>query len=337
MKKEKIYKVGIAGYGVVGKRRKQVIDEYPNLKVVAVCDKTFKEPQIIENNINAYSNYSDLLTEDIDIVFVCLTNDMAPIVTIESLKNGKHVFCEKPPGRTVDDIKRVIEQEKKSNLVLKYGFNHRYHKSVQMAIDIIRSKKLGELVNIRGVYGKSKIVSFKSGWRSKREIAGGGILLDQGIHMIDLILLFCSEIVEIKSFISNKYWNHNVEDNAYALLKDKAGVITILHSSATEWEHKFNMNITLSEGYLNLTGILSGSKSYGEETITIGERNENSEVGQLGSKTLKFLTDDSWKLEVEEFVDAIIHKKEIINGRSKDALKSMQLVFEIYNEDKEWI
>ena len=80
---------------------------------------------------------------------------------------------------------------------------------------------MGKIINLRGVYGKSKVIPFSGGWRSKRELAGGGILLDQGIHMLDLMRLFCGEFVEVKSYVSNDYWKHDVEDNAYALLKDE--------------------------------------------------------------------------------------------------------------------
>ena len=336
MKDNKMLKVGIAGFGVVGKRRKQFIEEHPDLELIAVCDKNFEFNQTISDRVKAFTNYKDLLKENIEIVFVCLTNDIAAEVTIKSLESGRHVFCEKPPGRTVDEIKRVIEVENKTKLLLKYGFNHRYHKSIQMAMELISSKKLGEIVNIRGVYGKSKIISLESGWRSKKEIAGGGILLDQGIHMVDLILLFCSEITDVKSYISNNYWKHDVEDNAYAILKDNKGVVAMLHSSATEWQHKFKMEISLTEGYIELSGILSGSKSYGEETITIGERNANSDVGQLSNHTIKYLLDNSWKDEIYEFVESIKNNKRIVNGNSLQALKTMETVFKIYNSDKSW-
>ena len=94
----------------------------------------------------------------------------------------------------------VIEEEKKHpNLVLKYGFNHRYHESVKDALDVITNKSLGEVINVRGVYGKSRVVPFNGGWRAERKYAGGGILLDQGIHMLDLIRMFCGEFEETRT------------------------------------------------------------------------------------------------------------------------------------------
>jgi predicted dehydrogenase len=330
-------KVGIAGYGVVGKRRHEFINSHPYLQVTAVCDQSFEKNFISDAGLQCFSNYTYLLDTPLDILFVCLPNDVAPEVTIKGLEKGLHVFCEKPPGRNVQDIRNVIKVEKKyPKLKLKYGFNHRYHDSVREALKIIKSGELGDIVNMRGIYGKSRIIPFSGGWRSKRELAGGGILLDQGIHMVDLMRLFCGEFVEVKSFVSNDYWKHDVEDNAYAIMKDSKGRVAVFNSTATQWQHKFSLDISLTNGYIELSGILSGSKSYGEEKIVVGRRNEESNDGQMESKTVKFLQDNSWRDEIFEFADAVINDKPIESGTSADALGTMQLVYSIYYNDEEW-
>lgn len=335
MNQEKL-RVGIAGYGVVGKRRRQFIDQHPLLKTIAVCDQNFDKSETMANGVLCYPHYRLLLEEPLDVLFVSLPTYLAPEVTIAGLKRGLHVFCEKPPGRTVGDVQRVIEVEKNHpEQLLKYGFNHRYHDSVREAQRIISSRELGEIVNMRGVYGKSKIIPFSGGWRAERKYAGGGILLDQGIHMVDLMRLFCGEFEEIKSYISNRYWKHDVEDNAYALMTDGLGRIAILHSSATQWEHCFSLDIALTEGYLELRGILSGSKSYGEERLIIGRRDE-SDTGTAREETVTYLEDNSWRDEINEFADAIINGGPIGNGSSADALATMKLVFRIYWADPEW-
>lgn len=330
-------KVGIAGYGIVGKRRHQFIDEHPALIVTALCEQTLPKDFAGLPGIACFNTYHELLQTDLDILFVCLPNNIAAEVTIAGLEKGLHVFCEKPPGMDVADIRRVIEVETRHpNSKLKYGFNHRYHDSVREALRIIQSGDLGEVINLRGVYGKSRVIPFSGGWRSKRELAGGGILLDQGIHMVDLMRLFCGEFEEVKSFISNDFWKHDVEDNAYALLKDKKGRVAMLNSSATQWQHKFNLEISLTQGYIELHGILSGSKSYGEERIVIGKRDEDSDNGQMESKVIKFLQDNSWKDEIFEFADAVIENKTIESGNSNDALETMKLVYNIYFNDPQW-
>ena len=100
-----------------------------------------------------YTNYKELLKEKLDVLIVAMTNDIAPDVTIEALHHGLHVFCEKPPGCTLNDIIRVIKVERDyPHLRLMYGFNHRYHDSVQDALKILRSGELGKVINLRGVY-----------------------------------------------------------------------------------------------------------------------------------------------------------------------------------------
>ena len=330
-------KIGIAGYGIVGKRRHQFISEHPNLKVVAICDQTIKNNYTNEQGVVCYTKVEELLNCKLDILFVCLTNNVAASTTITGLEKGMHVFCEKPPAMNVAEVIKVIEVEKKHpDLKLKYGFNHRYHDSVKEALRTIQSGELGEIINLRGIYGKSRLVTFSGGWRSRRDLAGGGILLDQGIHMVDLMRLFCGEFVEVKSFISNNFWKHDVEDNVYVIMKDKLGRVAMLNSSATLWQHKFSLEISLTKGYLELSGILSGSKSYGEEQIVVYKRDKESENGQMASKTIKFLQDDSWRNEIFEFAEAILHDKKIESGNSNDALETMKQVFSIYFSDVQW-
>src|SRR5262249_48692967 len=162
------------------------------------------------------------------------------------------------------------------------------------------------VINLRGVYGKSKIVSFESDWRTKRALAGGGILLDQGIHLVDLMRLFAGEFIDIHSFISNAFWQHDVEDNAYALMRTENGVVAMLHSSATQWRHRFHLEVTLERGMISLSGILSGSKSYGAETITVAYASDR-DGGDPKEVTTRYNEDNSWRDEIEEFAEAIVN------------------------------
>ncbi len=331
-------RVGIAGYGIVGKRRHHFIDQHPDLVTVAVCDRNSSDSELSGRSLKKFKNYQDLIGEDLDALFVCMTNDIAPEVTIAGLESGIHVFCEKPPGRTVEDVIRVRAVEaKQPTLKLKYGFNHRYHDSVQDALNIVASGELGRVMNLRGVYGKSKFISFgqHSDWRTKKAVAGGGILLDQGIHMVDLMRLFAGEFETIHSFVSNDYWKHDVEDNAYALMRTSDGVVAMLHSSATQWKHMFQLDITLEKGAVTLSGILSGSKSYGDETMTVAYAAEDDQ-GDPKEVTTCYESDPSWSSEIDEFATAIIEGGEIINGSSDDALRTMQLVDRIYRADPDW-
>jgi len=273
----------------------------------------------------------------LDVLFVSLPNYLAAEATIEGLKQGCHVFCEKPPAKTVEEVIKVIEYEKKhSDLKLKYGFNHRYHDSVKETKRIIDSNKYGPVHSIRAMYGKSSIILFSKGWRSEKKFAGGGILMDQGIHMCDLIRLFSGDYDEIYSFISNDYWKHDVEDNAFALMRNKNGQVAMLHSTATQWQHRFRIEIILNDALLELTGILSGTKSYGSENLTIIKRVSDEPTGSQNKTKKNYLYDNSWKEEIDDFADCIINNKPINDGTSEDALRVMEMIFDIYKADKNW-
>lgn len=330
-------RVGIAGYGVVGKRRRTFIDLNPHLITVAVSDTMFSGDNVFPDGVAYFNNYEKLFKQQLDILFVSLPNYLAAKVTIAGLENNLHVFCEKPPGRDVKDIKDVIAVENAHPaLRLKYGFNHRYHASVMEAKRIIDSGEYGEIINIRGVYGKSSIIPFDTGWRSERRYAGGGILLDQGIHMLDMVRYFAGDFDEISSFISNDYWHHDVEDNAYAIMRNGKGCVAMIHSTATQWQHKFRLEITLRDALLELTGILSGTKSYGEEKLKVIPRHDDSSVGSFHEITNSYLEDNSWRDEINEFADIILNDKSVENGNSTDALKVMEMVYRIYCADKKW-
>lgn len=338
MKNSQKLRVAIAGYGVVGKRRRTHIDLHPALQTVAVCDRTFADDGVFDDGVAYFRSPDDLLAQDFDVLFVCLTNDVAPDVTIAGLQKNVHVFCEKPPGRNVADIERVIEAERGCpDQRLKYGFNHRYHDSVRDALAIVRGGEFGRVLNLRGVYGKSEFISYgeHSAWRTQREVAGGGILLDQGIHLVDLMRLLGGEFTQVHSFVSNDYWKYDIEDNAYALMKTDANVVGMLHSSATQWRHRFSLEVAMEKGGLVLSGILSGSKSYGEETLTVIWAGENDQ-GAPKEQMTKYNKDPSWADEIADFADAIVNERPISEGSSQDALKTMQLVFDIYRADPQW-
>lgn len=331
-------KVGIAGYGIVGKRRRACVDRNPNLKLVAVCDRNFERTGTFDDGVRYYPDYQSLLAEDLDVLVVCLTNEIAPSVTIAGLERGLHVFCEKPPGRNVEDIIRVMTHEKNHpECKLMYGFNHRYHDSVQDALKIIESGELGRIINMRGVYGKSKLITFNQpDWRTKREIAGGGVLLDQGIHMVDLMRLFAGEFTEVYSFISNGHWGYEVEDNAYALMRTADGMVGMLNSSATQWRHRFNLDINLEKGSLILGGILSGTKSYGAETLTVVTVDHENDTGDPKEQLIRYNRDPSWEEEINRFADCILNNQPVASGKSLDALNTMKLVYKIYYADPMW-
>lgn len=330
-------RVGIVGLGKMGMLRSQYIQAHPDLTLDAVCDVNLERANVFFES-SFYTDFHELIETDLDAIFVCAYNNIAPEVIIQALKSGKHVFCEKPPGRSVSDMKQVMAIELANPaLKLKFGFNHRYHYAVMKAKSIIDSGRFGKILWMRGIYGKCGGIQFENSWRNQVEIAGGGILLDQGIHMLDLFRYFCGDFTEAKSIVTTSFWNIPVEDNAFAILRNPQNQVALLHSSATQWKHRFSLEICLEEGYINLNGMLSSTRSYGDESVTFVRRqfeDESYAFGRPQEETIFFDKDDSWELEIEEFVEAIREGKQIESGSSTDALKAMQLVEQIYNQGK---
>jgi len=203
---------------------------------------------------------------------------------------------------------------------------------------LIDSNSLGQLINMKGVYGKSKMISFnQTDWRTNREASGGGILLDQGIHMLDLMRYLSGEnFTEVFSIIDNAFWNFDVEDNAYVLMKSPKGLVSQLHSSATQWRHVFNLEITLERGSLILGGLLTGSKSYGDETLTVITSDPSKDNGTPKESTSKYNEDVSWDNEIKYFANSLASNTSIERGSIKDALETMKLIEIIYKADPIW-
>ncbi|HIA48078.1 MAG TPA: Gfo/Idh/MocA family oxidoreductase [Candidatus Hydrogenedentes bacterium] len=331
-----VLKIGIIGLGKMGLTRYKEFVKHPHTIVTHGSDP----------NTEHFANYPDVacstdaesvINSDVDCILVATPNRFTPDMIIASLDAGKHVFSEKPPGRTVEDIENIIEAEKRNpGLALKFGFNHRYHAGIQEAKRIIDNGRLGKILWMRGIYGKAGGEGFEGTWRSDKTMGGSGILLDQGIHMLDLFRYFSGDFTEIKSMVTTAYWDIPMEDNAFALLRDDKGVIAMLHSSSTQWKHKFSLEIYCSDGLLSVNGILSSTRSYGDETISVARRqfDDGFNTGKPHEETIYFDTDPSWELEIENFVDCVLHDIPVTSGTSDDALKVMQMVFAIYDDDQ---
>lgn len=325
-------KVGIAGYGKIGKLRANILSERKDVKIVGIYDVV--KPERIEN-ITFYNSYDDLLNAELDAVFICAYNTVLAEYTAKALNKGVHVFCEKPPAMKTEELGIVFEALKSSKKKLKYGFNHRYHYSVIEAKKIVDSGEMGKLLWMRGVYGKAGSIDYNTNWRNYKKHSGGGILIDQGIHMLDLMRYFSKEnFNKISSHITTAYWDIKVEDNAFIIMKSENNIIASMHSSANQWKHKFLLEMCFEEGYINLDGILSGTRSYAPEKLVVGRREFEDitfAMGKPKENITWFENDDSWVMEVDEFIDSVKGNGEILQGTINDAFQTLSLVEKIYN------
>ena len=333
-------KTVIIGYGYMGRIRRQVVENLPELKLCGVCDPLVAQEEI-GGHFSHYRDYRDAIdNERPELVIVCTPNRYSPDVCIYALEHGCHVFCEKPPGRDLADIQRIISVEKASpGLKLMFGFNHRHHPAILEAKSIVNAGRMGRIIWLRGVYGKSggRGGEFERSWRNDPAISGGGILLDQGIHMLDLFRFFCGDFQEVYGMLSTVYWNTAVEDNAFVLLRNAEGQIAQVHSSATLWKHTFRLEIGLEGGYLIIQGLLSKTGSYGRETLIIGRKPKDDEEAAIGNpreEVVYFDKDMSWDLQLKELVDCIQRDLPVRDSSSLDALRVIELIDKVYQQSR---
>ncbi len=325
-------KVGIAGFGKIGQLRYQLLKKFKDVKVTGLYDVDMQTH--IPDDVTFFDSFENLIESGIDAIFICSYNKFLSKYTIKSIQKNIHVFCEKPPAMSTVELSDVKKEYSKASCVLKYGFNHRYHYSVIEAKKIIDSGQMGKLLWMRGVYGKAGSIDYDKNWRNYKKYSGGGILIDQGIHMLDLMrYLSIEEFTEINSFVTTAYWKIKVEDNAFIIMKSKNDVIASMHSSATHWKHKFLLELYFEHGYINLDGILSSTRSYAPEKLVVGKREFEDITYAMGKpkETITYFeNDDSWRMEIEEFLNAITKGDNLLNGTIDDAFNTLSLVEEVY-------
>lgn len=322
-------RAGIVGYGYMGEIRRRNIEENADLSLEAICD-----PIVPADRAPAgvrFVRELDQLIERVDVVFVCTPNVVTADVIVAALEAGRHVFAEKPPGRDLADVERIRRAEAASGRKLVFGFNHRHHPSIRDAKALVDGGTLGRLLWLRGVYGKSGGEGFGSSWRNDPTVSGGGILLDQGIHMLDLFRYFCGEFSEVRGLLANLFWDIPVEDNAIVLLRSERGHVAQLHSSATLWRHTFRLEMGLADGYLVVSGLLSKSGSYGRESLLIGRRPLRA-GGAPREDVVYYDTDPSWDIQVRHLVQHIREDTPVADSNSSDALAVMRLIAAVYAE-----
>ncbi|MCM8542593.1 MAG: Gfo/Idh/MocA family oxidoreductase [Lentisphaeraceae bacterium] len=313
----------------MGKLRHAHIEELGG-QVIQICDTVYQDiPNFTLEAIDVISNPL------IDAIIIGTPNYKIKDLVIAALQHGKHVFAEKPPGVSLLEVNEMkMVAQKYPDLKVKFGFNHRYHQPVMMAKERISGGDYGDILWMRGRYGKSVDKDFKASWRSKKELAGGGILLDQGIHMLDLMLYFIDDFDEVKAFCQKQYWGLDIEDNVFAMFRNPKGQTASLHSTMTQWSNLFSLEIFLERGYMTLNGLLTSTGSYtenGKENITISSQRSAAPLALNNElEKYEFDTDGSFQMEIKEFIQSIQKDSPIKIGTLSDALKLMGLIEKIY-------
>ncbi len=328
------YNVAIIGAGLIGRKRALALSKFKDcrLKVVVDIDEERAEKLADSFNARVETNWESVIKdESIDIIIVSTVNKFLAPITTAGLKNGKHVLCEKPLGRNPSESKKILRvlyearSKNKEFIVLKTGFNHRHHPAIFMAKELLDNGKIGKLYFMRCRYGHGGRPGYEKEWRADKELCGGGELLDQGVHVVDLFRWFATDFNEAFGYINTYFWNMEVEDNAFALFKNKKGIVASMHTSWTQWKNLFSFEIFGSHGYLIIEGL---GRSYGIESLRIGKR--KPEGGVPEEKLIKFSDEDiSWEKEWEEFLSAVKDKREPL-GNGIDGHKANCMIKAVY-------
>ena len=325
-------KVGIIGCGLIGRKRALALQSDDIL--VACCDinKDIGKKFADEFKCKFYNKYVDLLeNSNCDIIIVSVINKYVKDIASYSLKTGNHVLVEKPMGRNADESLIIYNESISNKKIIKVGFNLRFHPAILKAKELLND--IGKLTFIRAHYGHGGRPGMETEWRASKDLCGGGELLDQGVHLIDLSRHFAGEIKNVFGSISTKYWNIQVEDNAFMMLKTKENVDIQLHVSWTNWKNSFQFEIFGNDGYLKINGL---GGSYGQETLEFGKRNMKGGIPKIVNFTFENV-DNSWNkewLELKNNIKDFEHTSSLYpvgnGGNFIDGLMANKVIDAIY-------
>jgi len=321
-------RIGIIGCGLIGNKRAAAASGHT---VVSVSDIDPKRAESLAKKTNATveKNWQGVVERNLDIVIVATTHDVLAPISLAAIEAGKHVLVEKPAGRSSAEVASIVDAAIKNERFVKCGFNHRFHPAIQKAYEISSSGELGPLMFIRGRYGHGGRVGYEKEWRCQPEISGGGELIDQGSHLIDLSRWFLGDLKLDYGFAPTMYWDIPTDDNCFLSLKSDKGQIAWLHASWSEWKNMFSFEIYGRDGKLSIEGL---GGSYGLEKLTHYQM--LPQMGPPKTTTWEFpFPDNSWDLEFKEFINAIENKREPV-GNIKDALANLQIVDQVYGRNQ---
>lgn len=324
----KIFGVGVVGCGLIGQKRAKALGTSGKLVACADIDMNRAEALACPAGAKAFRDWRELVWSPlVDVVIVATLHDSLAEITLAAAEAGKHVLVEKPAARTAAELVPVMEAAAKHGVKVHVGFNHRYHRSLRKAKEIVESGALGELMFVRARYGHGARLGYEKEWRSNPALSGGGELIDQGPHLIDLSRWFLGEMTEVQGFAHTYFWDMPVDDNGFMLLKTAKKQAAFLHASCTEWKNLFSMEIYGKLGKLDLSGL---GGSYGLEKITWYKM--LPEMGPPDTTSWEYpMGDDSWAVEIAEFFDDIRLNRAPAAGLA-DAAAALTIVETIYRE-----
>jgi predicted dehydrogenase len=319
-------KIGLLGCGLVGQKRARALGAH----TLTVCvDAVLARAEALAAEhpgcVAAHDARRAIDDPDVDAVIVATTPDALAGMAVRTAEAGKHVLMEKPAARTSDELRAVLAAVERAGVVAKVGFNHRFHPALQRARGIFDEDGIGELMYIRARYGHGGRANYEREWRADLSVSGGGELLDQGSHLIDLARWFAGHFSEASGHLGTYFWPMAVEDNAFVFLKTPRGQVAWLHASWSEWKNLFSFEVFGRQGKLQIDGL---GGSYGVERLTYYHM--LPEMGPPETTSWEFTgPDTSWSDEFAHFADCI-QTGAAPCGSLDDALANLEIVEQLY-------
>ncbi len=321
--------VAIIGCGLIGEKRRRSLGK---ARLVAAADVNLARAQALAeragDDVAAYDDWRAAIARpDVEIVVISTLHDSLAEITAAAIESGRHVLVEKPAGRRPSEIEPLIAKAAEADVRVRVGFNHRYHPSLQKARRLVDDGAIGPLMFVRARYGHGGRVGYDREWRSDAALSGGGELIDQGPHLIDLARWFLGDFTEVDGFAHTFYWDMPVDDNGFMLLKTADKRTAFLHASCSEWKNLFSMEIYGRDGKLEINGL---GGSYGLERLTFYKMLPQMGPPETTSWEYPF-PDQSWDLEFAEFLEDIALGREPSAGL-KEALAASTVINTIYRK-----
>jgi predicted dehydrogenase len=321
-------RAAIIGCGLIGRKRFQALS---GCRLAVCCDTVADRAEALAQTVEGAVALTDwqaaVSRPDVDIVLVATTHDMLAPIACAAAAAGKHVLMEKPGARRAAELDPVRAAAARTGARVRVGFNHRYHRAFRKAREIFDDDALGGTMFVRGRYGHGGRPGYEDEWRAVPELSGGGELVDQGMHLIDLARWFLGDFDNVQGHIATYFWNMPVEDNGFLLLRTCTGQTAFLHASWTEWKNTFSFEIYGRTAKLEISGL---GGSYGVERVTFYRM--SPAMGPPETTTWEYpMADDSWEVEFREFLDDIRLDREPSPGLA-DAQAALRVVEKIYEE-----
>jgi len=318
----------VIGCGLIG--RKRVLALGPKAPLLYTCDLDAARATALAAEVPGCTPVTEATRVFADprvtaVIISTLNASLAPLA-LAAVRAGKHALVEKPGGLNATELRAVAEAARSTGAKVRLGYNHRFHGAMLKARELVDAGALGPLMFLRGRYGHGGRKGYDREWRADPALSGGGELIDQGVHLIDLAGWFLGEFPTVEGHAATYFWDMAVDDNAFLSLRTADGRTAWLHASCTEWKNLFSLEIYGRTGKIIIDGL---GGSYGPERLTYYPM----PVEMLGKPTPpeihEFPTDRSWALETEAFVDDIRLGREPSPGLP-EGIRTLEVVERIY-------